>query len=81
MRIAGGLQQAVRVSMTVGRLTSAAQRRRIQEFGEWRHQGIATMKYVCLFDIDGTLLNTGGAGQRGMERALASAFNLDDLSH
>lgn len=39
------------------------------------------MKYVCLFDIDGTLLNTGGAGQRGMERALASAFNLDDLSH
>ena len=39
------------------------------------------MKYVCLFDIDGTLLNTGGAGQRAMERALKTAFALTDLSH
>lgn len=30
--------------------------------------------YVCLFDIDGTLLNTGGAGQAAMEAALAGEF-------
>jgi len=29
---------------------------------------------VCLFDIDGTLLNTGGAGQAAMEAALSSEF-------
>ncbi len=39
------------------------------------------MKYVCLFDIDGTLLSTGGAGQRAMECALEAAFGLTDLSH
>ena len=33
--------------------------------------------YFCLFDIDGTLLNTGGAGQRSMERALKTAFDCD----
>ena len=32
--------------------------------------------HVILFDIDGTLLLTGGAGQKGMERALASAFGI-----
>jgi phosphoglycolate phosphatase-like HAD superfamily hydrolase len=31
---------------------------------------------VVLFDIDGTLLLTGGAGQRGMEQALASEFGI-----
>ena len=31
--------------------------------------------YVCLFDIDGTLLNTGGAGQAAMEAAMESEFN------
>ena len=36
------------------------------------------MKLVVLFDIDGTLLSTGGAGQRAMERALHSAFGFDD---
>ncbi|HUG89729.1 MAG TPA: haloacid dehalogenase-like hydrolase [Planctomycetaceae bacterium] len=30
--------------------------------------------HVCLFDIDGTLLNTGGAGLAAMEAALASEF-------
>ena len=30
--------------------------------------------HVCLFDIDGTILNTGGAGQAAMEAALASEF-------
>ncbi|MFG0296017.1 MAG: HAD family hydrolase [Maioricimonas sp. JB045] len=39
------------------------------------------MRYVCLFDIDGTLLNTGGAGQAAMERALEAAFGLVDLNH
>ena len=34
------------------------------------------MKYVCLFDIDGTLLRTGGAGQRAMERALTDVFGV-----
>lgn len=34
------------------------------------------MRYVCLFDIDGTLLSTGGAGQRAMERALTEVFGV-----
>ncbi|WP_437200744.1 HAD family hydrolase [Planctomicrobium sp. SH664] len=34
------------------------------------------MKTVCLFDIDGTLLNSGGAGQHAMEQALAEVFGL-----
>lgn len=32
--------------------------------------------FVLLFDIDGTLLSTGGAGQRAMERALRTAFGI-----
>lgn len=32
--------------------------------------------HVLLFDIDGTLLNTGGAGQQAMEQALAEAFGV-----
>ena len=31
---------------------------------------------VLLFDIDGTLLNSGGAGQAAMEDALESAFGV-----
>src|ERR1700731_2175398 len=31
---------------------------------------------VCLFDIDGTLLSTGGAGKAAMEAALISEFRL-----
>ena len=31
---------------------------------------------ICLFDIDGTLLSTGGAGQRAMENALATIFGI-----
>lgn len=34
------------------------------------------MSTVCLFDIDGTLLNTGGAGQTAMELALAEVFQI-----
>jgi phosphoglycolate phosphatase-like HAD superfamily hydrolase len=29
---------------------------------------------ICLFDIDGTLLSSGGAGKAAMEQALATAF-------
>lgn len=32
---------------------------------------------ICLFDIDGTLLNTGGAGQMAMETALVEELNID----
>src|ERR1700720_4589710 len=32
---------------------------------------------VCLFDIDGTLLSTGGAGKAAMEAALISEFRLE----
>ncbi len=32
--------------------------------------------YVCLFDIDGTLLSSGGAGKAALEAALVSEFNL-----
>jgi phosphoglycolate phosphatase len=31
---------------------------------------------ICLFDIDGTLLSSGGAGQAGMEFALESQFGI-----
>jgi phosphoglycolate phosphatase len=31
---------------------------------------------VCLFDIDGTLLSSGGAGQAAMEAALESTFGI-----
>ncbi len=34
---------------------------------------------VCLFDIDGTLLATGGAGKAAMEAALISEFGLSAL--
>jgi phosphoglycolate phosphatase-like HAD superfamily hydrolase len=32
--------------------------------------------YTILFDIDGTLLHSGGAGQAGIERALKVAFGI-----
>lgn len=38
------------------------------------------MRTVCLFDIDGTLLTTGGAGQLAMERALACVFGLTAIN-
>jgi phosphoglycolate phosphatase-like HAD superfamily hydrolase len=34
--------------------------------------------FVCLFDIDGTLLSSGGAGKAAMEKALASTFGVPD---
>jgi phosphoglycolate phosphatase len=32
--------------------------------------------FVCLFDIDGTLLSSGGAGKAAMARAMATAFGV-----
>jgi phosphoglycolate phosphatase-like HAD superfamily hydrolase len=32
--------------------------------------------HICLFDIDGTLLSSGGAGKAAMESALATEFGL-----
>ena len=32
--------------------------------------------HICLFDIDGTLLNTGGAGQAAMEATLEAEFGV-----
>ncbi|MFV0416770.1 MAG: HAD hydrolase-like protein, partial [Chthoniobacterales bacterium] len=34
------------------------------------------MKKLLLFDIDGTLVDTGGAGQASLQLALQSAFNV-----
>lgn len=34
---------------------------------------------IILFDIDGTLVRTGGAGKAAMERALTSAFGVTEL--
>jgi phosphoglycolate phosphatase len=33
--------------------------------------------HICLFDIDGTLVSSGGAGKAAMEAALRSAFGAD----
>jgi phosphoglycolate phosphatase len=35
--------------------------------------------YVCLFDIDGTLLSSGGAGKAALEMALLEEFDLSGL--
>ena len=36
---------------------------------------------VLLFDIDGTLIRSGGAGKAAMEAALGSAFGVADMRH
>ncbi len=35
--------------------------------------------HVCLFDIDGTLISSGGAGKAALEAALASEFGIPRL--
>jgi len=35
--------------------------------------------HVCLFDIDGTLIASGGAGKAALEKALATEFGFDHL--
>lgn len=36
---------------------------------------------ICLFDIDGTLMSSGGAGKAAMEAALAEEFQVSLLDH
>lgn len=36
--------------------------------------------HLCLFDIDGTLLLSGGAGQAAMHRTLGDVFDLSDTT-
>ena len=40
-----------------------------------------TQMHYCLFDIDGTLLNSGGAGQAAMEAALHQMFGATNPVH
>ncbi len=35
--------------------------------------------HICLFDIDGTLLSSGGAGKAAMEASLAEEFEVEPL--
>lgn len=35
--------------------------------------------HICLFDIDGTLISSGGAGKAALEAALASEFGVEGL--
>ena len=37
--------------------------------------------HICLFDIDGTLLNTGGAGQAAMEAAIREELRTTEPVH
>jgi phosphoglycolate phosphatase-like HAD superfamily hydrolase len=37
--------------------------------------------FVCLFDIDGTLLRSGGAGKAAMEAALTTAFGVPNSAN
>src|SRR4051794_34692570 len=32
--------------------------------------------HICLFDIDGTLISSGGAGKAALEEALSETFNI-----
>src|SRR5262249_13306655 len=41
-----------------------------------KHQPHGVLMHVCLFDIDGTLISSGGAGKSALERALASEFGV-----
>src|SRR6476659_6467024 len=36
--------------------------------------------HICLLDIDGTLLLTGGAGQTAFAQTLASEFGIEELT-
>src|SRR6516165_7675761 len=36
--------------------------------------------HACLFDIDGTLISTGGAGKAALAAALASEFGVSEIS-
>src|SRR5262249_43531991 len=42
-----------------------------------KHQPHGVLMHVCLFDIDGTLISSGGAGKSALERTLATEFGID----
>lgn len=48
---------------------------------ERRRRGYNSPMHICLFDIDGTLLSSGGAGKAAMEEALPSAFGVNVMRH
>lgn len=37
------------------------------------------MKHICLFDIDGTLLSSGGAGKAAMQEAFCESFRIQGI--
>ncbi len=39
------------------------------------------MKRLFLFDLDGTLVSTGGAGTRALTKAFREMFGVEDVSH
>jgi phosphoglycolate phosphatase len=43
-----------------------------------RIRGVSGLRRLVLFDIDGTLVLTGGAGKRAMDRAFADTFGIVD---
>jgi phosphoglycolate phosphatase len=38
-----------------------------------------SIMHICLFDIDGTLISSGGAGKKALEMAMASAFGMEHI--
>jgi len=46
----------------------------------WNHKRFYnTLMNVLLFDIDGTLIRSGGAGKAAMEEALRSEFGVREI--
>src|SRR3954468_22910875 len=41
----------------------------------------STRMHICLLDIDGTLLLTGGAGQKAFAQTLADEFGIGEIIH
>ncbi len=63
----------------MGRLASsrAVSRRKT---GQAVQSGPGILVKVCLFDIDGTLIRTGGAGKQAFEAALIEEFGIDSIN-
>src|SRR5439155_21966687 len=43
--------------------------------------GDGSIMHVCLFDIDGTLVSSGGAGKAAIESALCEEFSVELRGH
>ena len=46
----------------------------------WYHEGFMRPSAIFLFDLDGTLVSTGGAGLRALDRAFRLLFDLPSVS-